>query len=61
VKYKEVYLRECRTVAEARDNPAAYFRFCNEERFHETLGCRTPHEVYFGTPAQLMPAAQAMV
>jgi hypothetical protein len=50
VKYEEVYLRECRTVAEARDSLAAYFRFYNEERLHETLGYRTPHEVYFGTP-----------
>jgi hypothetical protein len=40
---------------------AAYFRFYNEERFHETLGYRTPHEVYFGTPARLMPAAEAVV
>jgi putative transposase len=61
VKYEEVYLREYRTVAEARDSLAAYFRFYNEERFHETLGYRTPHEVYYGTPARLMPAAEAAV
>jgi putative transposase len=61
VKYEEVYLHEYRTVADARAGLAAYFRFCNEERFHETLGYRTPHEVYFGTPARLMPAAEAVV
>ncbi|TFH41420.1 MAG: hypothetical protein E4H01_15020 [Lysobacterales bacterium] len=31
-----------------------------EERLHEALGYRTPHEVYFGTSASLMPA-EAMV
>jgi putative transposase len=61
VKYEEVYLREYRAVAEAWDSLATYFRFYNEERFHERLGYRTPHEVYFGTPARLMPAAQAVV
>jgi putative transposase len=51
VKYEEVYLHEYRTVLEAREQLAAYFRFYNTERLHETLGYRTPHEVYFGTPA----------
>jgi len=61
VKYEEVYLHEYRTVAEARAGLATYFRFYNEERFHETLGYRTPHEVYFETPARLMPVAEAVV
>jgi len=61
VKYEEVYLHEYRTVADARVGLATYFRFYNEERFHETLGYRTPHEVYFGTPARLIPAAEAVV
>jgi len=60
VKYEEVYLHEYRTVAEARAGLASYFRFYNEERLHETLGYRTPHEVYFGTPAQLTPASEAV-
>lgn len=51
VKYEEVYLHDYRTVLEAREQLAAYFRFYNTERLHETLGYRTPHEVYFGTPA----------
>jgi transposase InsO family protein len=45
---------------EARAHLAAYFHFYNEERLHETLGYRTPHEVYFGTSASLVPA-EAMV
>ena len=61
VKYEEVYLHEYRTVAEAREHLSAYFRFYNEERLHERLGYRTPHEVYFGTPAPLMPTAEAVV
>ncbi len=51
VKYEEVYLHEYRTVADARGHLAAYFRFYNEERPHETLDYRTPHEVYFEAPA----------
>jgi putative transposase len=50
VKYEEVYLHEYQTVADARGYLAAYFRFYNEERPHESLGYRTPHEVYYGTP-----------
>jgi putative transposase len=61
VKYEEVYLHEYRTVLEARAHLAEYFRFYNEERLHETLGYRTPHEVYFGTRSSLAPAAQAVV
>ncbi len=51
VKYEEVYLHEYRTVADARRDLAAYFRFYNEERPHEALGYRTPHETYFGVSA----------
>lgn len=61
VKYEEVYLHEYRSVAEARAHLAEYFRFYNEERFHETLGYRTPHEVYFGTTSLPALAAEAMV
>lgn len=60
-KYEEVCLHEYRTVAEARARLAEYFRFYNEERFHVTLGYRTPHEVYFGTRSLLAPAAEAVV
>jgi len=38
-----------------------YFEFYNNERPHETLGYRTPHEVYFGTRAALAPASEAVV
>lgn len=51
IKYEEVYLHDYRTVQEAWERLAAYFHFYNTERLHESLGYRTPHEVYFGTTA----------
>ena len=47
VKYEEVYLKAYTTVAEAIASLGAYFRFYNEERFHQSLGYRTPAAVYF--------------
>jgi putative transposase len=61
VKYEEVYLHEYQTVPDVRTHLAVYFRFYNEERLHETLGYRTPHEVYFGTRVALAPASEAVV
>jgi putative transposase len=48
VKYEEVYLHDYQTVREAREQLGDYFRFYNQERFHSSLGCRPPAEVYFG-------------
>lgn len=59
VKYEEVCLHEYRTLAMARAYLAAYFRFYNEERPHETLGYRTRHEVYFGASAARTPVSEA--
>jgi putative transposase len=61
VKYEEVYLHDYLTVPEARRRLSDYFVFYNEERPHEALGYRTPHEVYFGTQAAWSPASEAMV
>jgi len=61
VKFEEVYLHDYQTVLEARTHLAAYFDFYNDERPHEALGYRTPHEVYFGTRATLVPASEAVV
>ena len=61
VKYEEVYLHDYQMVLEARTHLSAYFEFYNDERPHEALGYRTPHEVYFGTKATLAPASEAVV
>jgi len=46
LKYEEVYLKEYGAVPEARQGIGAYFRFYNEERPHQSLGYKTPAEVY---------------
>lgn len=46
VKYEEVYIHQYQTVSEARQGLAQYFLFYNMERLHESLGYRTPYEIY---------------
>jgi putative transposase len=46
VKYEDVYLRGYATVAELRAGLAAYFRFYNEERPHQSLDNQSPGAVY---------------
>ena len=48
VKYEEVYLHDYQSVGEARKQLRDYFKFYNEERFHKSLGQKTPDEIYFG-------------
>jgi putative transposase len=50
VKYEEVYLKEYRTVGEARAGLQQYFPFYNEQRIHQALDYRTPHAVHFSAP-----------
>jgi putative transposase len=47
VKYEEVYLKDYRNVAEAREGLQQYFPFYNERRIHQALHYRTPHNVHF--------------
>jgi putative transposase len=49
VKYEEVYLNDYLTPKEARRGLTRYLTFYNEQRPHQSLGYRTPAEVYFGT------------
>ena len=49
VKYEEIYLHGYETVREVKDALASYFGFYNARRPHQSLGYRTPDEVYFGT------------
>jgi putative transposase len=46
VKYEEVYLKDYASGWEAEASLAAYFRFYDHERIHQSLGYRTPAEVY---------------
>ena len=46
VKYEEVYLKAYQGGRDARISLGEYFRFYNTERPHQTLGYRTPAEVF---------------
>ena len=46
VKYEEVYLHDYATPVDAQLGLDQYFRFYNKERFHQSLGYKTPSEVY---------------
>jgi putative transposase len=46
VKYEEVYLKPYQDARETRQSLALYFHFYNTNRPHQSLGYRTPVEVY---------------
>jgi putative transposase len=46
VKYEDVYLKGYERVLELERGLRAYFSFYNGERLHQSLGYRTPAEVY---------------
>jgi putative transposase len=48
VKYEDVYLRGYESVPDLERGLAAYFRFYNHERPHQSLSYRTPAEVHAG-------------
>ena len=48
VKYEEVYLHDYRDGLDAERRLRAYFEFYRLVRPHQSLGYRTPAEVYFG-------------
>ena len=48
VKYEEVYVHSYESVRDALNGLTRYFQLYNRERLHESLGYRTPREVYFG-------------
>lgn len=55
VKYEDVYLKGYQTMPEAQEGLGKYFQFYNDERFHQALNYKTPHEVYFGQPLEKQP------
>ena len=46
MKYDDVYIKDYELVPELESGLTAYFRFYDEERPHQSLGYRTPGEVY---------------
>ena len=48
VKHEEVYLRDYQSVRECEAGLEAYFAFYNGRRRHQSLGRRTPADVYTG-------------
>jgi putative transposase len=62
LKYKEAYLHDYARVLEAENHIGSYFEFYNTARLHESLGYRTPHEVYSGHTfnPELVQAISAM-
>jgi putative transposase len=46
LKYEEVYVREYVSVPDARTGIGNWFRFYNQERRHQSLGYRTPADLY---------------
>ncbi len=48
VKYEEVYLKDYSGVRDANNSLRRYFNFYNNERPHQSLGYKTPSEVYYG-------------
>jgi len=47
VKYEDIYIKDYETVDELIGGLREYFWFYNNERSHQSLGGRTPAEVYF--------------
>jgi len=48
VKQEEVYLKDYTSFKQAKESLAGYLNFYNQERIHQSLGYRTPAELYFG-------------
>lgn len=50
LKYEEVYMKEYTMPRQAREGIGDYIDFYNNERPHQSLGDRTPAELYFADP-----------
>jgi len=56
VKYEEVYLKAYQDGRDARVSLSEYFHFYNTERPHQSLGYRTPAEVFNSTMVEATSA-----
>jgi len=48
VKYQYLYLHAFENGSDLRQGLRNWFKFYNEERFHQSLNDNTPDEIYFG-------------
>lgn len=46
IKYEEVYLTEYETLRDARQGLTRYIEYYNQRRIHQSLGYRTPQQIY---------------
>jgi len=46
VKYEDIYIKDYEHIVDLAVGLSAYFQFYDEERLHQSLGYRTPGEVY---------------
>ena len=56
VKYEEIYLKDYASVAELVAGLRAYFAFYNDERPHQSLGGRTPGQIYHAAASGALAA-----
>jgi putative transposase len=47
VKYEEIYLKAYNNAKETQQGLHTYFTFYNQKRKHQSLGRRTPDELYY--------------
>ncbi len=47
VKYEEIYLKGYESCADAKEGLGYYFPFYNNERYHQSLGNKTPQVVHY--------------
>ena len=47
VKYEDIYLKEYNSVREVKAGLDEYFKFYNNERYHQSLEYKRPAEIYF--------------
>lgn len=48
VKYEDIYIKDYETVEDLIAGLRTYFRYYNHERSHQSLGDKTPAEIYWG-------------
>jgi putative transposase len=54
VKYEEIYLNDYDTVIELKSAIDTYIEFYNNKRWHQSLGYKTPAEVYYNSQKEPM-------